>query len=405
MKNITAFLVASIVFPITLAFAQAQAQAPTAAGPTAEAPRQTTESELKATIEKLQPDSVVLEIDGQTATWRDLFPHIQNAVKELNNGRRANRTSPREAIRSMMQKLAARRMFALEAKRLDLIPDDEARKKIESKIEENLLTDKRNRFKTLAQYAASLELMGHNLLNASLDDIINIMYLNGKLFDDIQITEHELDLYIRYKKAVNKGIDTLNVQKRNAMNKLAQDPSLQTDEGFKKLAREYSEGVEAAWGGELRYDFTRKELAEVNEIKEFNWKAGEVTPVLETGSAMRIMRVLRNLPKETPQSPEKLRVAQILVGKLGDSENLNDKEGIKTRLIPQKQKALIEEYIYQMSQRYKVKTLLFPEGLWSAPGKSLFTTPAIQTEATDSNASQAQEKQQPVPGTEEKTEK
>ena len=351
MKNITAFLVASIVCPITFSFAQAQTQAQAAAPAQAQAaapavPHQTTESSLKAAIEKLQPDSVVLEIDGQTARWRDLYPHVQNAVKELSKGKRSNRTSPGEAIRSMMQKLAARRMFAMEAKRLGLIPDDEARKKIESKIEENLMGDKKNRFKTLAQYASSLELMGHNLLNASLDDIINIMYLNGKLFDDIQITDRELDIYIRYKKAVNKGIDALNVQKRNAINELAKNPSLQTDEGFKKLAREYSEGVEASWGGELRYDFTREELAEVNEIKEFNWKVGEVTPVLETGSAMRIMRVLRLLPKETPQSPEKLRVAQILVGKLGDPENLNDKEGIKTRLRPQKQKALIEEYVY-----------------------------------------------------------
>ena len=56
------------------------------------------------------------------------------------------------------------------------------------------------------------------------------------------------------------------------MQKLAQDPDLQTNEGFKKLAKEYSEGVEAEWGGDLKYDFTHEELAEVNEIKEFNWK-------------------------------------------------------------------------------------------------------------------------------------
>ena len=395
MKIITIFLVASIVFPITLAFAQAEA--PATAAPAAEAPRQTTEEALRATIEKLQPNSVVLEIDGQTATWRDLYPHIQNAVNELNKGRRSSKTSPGETIRLMMQKLAARRMFALEAKRLELIPDEEERKKIESKIEETLMTDKRNRFKSLAQYAASLEMTERNLLNASLDDIINIMSLNKKLFEDIQITDRELDLYIRYKKAVNRGIDSLNVQKRQSMNKLATNPELQTEEGFKKLAREYSEGVEAAWGGELRCDFTREELAEVNEIKEFNWKVGEVTPVLETSSAMRIMRVLRLLPKEDPQSPEKLRVAQILVGKLGDPENLNDKEGIKTRLRPQKQKALIDEYIYQMSQQYKVKTPLFPEGLWKAPGKTLFTTFPNQEKKVDSNGPKAEENQQPAP--------
>ncbi|MBR4675234.1 MAG: peptidylprolyl isomerase [Victivallales bacterium] len=377
MKYIHALLLVSIAFPLSLVHTQSTEPA---VAPISEPHHQTTEADLKNTIEKLQPDSIVLEIDGKTASWRELYPHIQPLVESLNTSESANKTSTGDAIRTIMQKLVARRMFVMEAKKLELIPDTEARKKIESDIETNLKADKQSKYKSLSQYMASFEMVSPNLLNVSFDELINVMYLSEKLFENIQLTDEEIDLYIRYKKAVKQGIDGLNVERREAMQKLAQDPDLQTNEGFKKLAKEYSEGVEAEWGGELKYDFTREELAEVNEIKEFNWKVGDVTPMLETSSAYRIMKVLRSIPPETADAPEKLRVAQILCGKLGETENLKDKEAIREKLTPLKQKAAIDEYIYKMSLDYAVKTPLFPEGLWKKPMVSSSSPNSSQSE-------------------------
>ena len=307
-------------------------------------------AQFKKLLDELTPRSVVLEIDGQTATWRELYPHIQKYVDDLHTGRRRGRQNAVELIQATLQQLVARRMFAMEAQRLGLLPNEDEIKELEAEIADNLKASKDKKTKTLAQYKASLEMADPNLLNVSYEDILNIMYLNKKLFADVKITDKELDFYIRYKKAVQRGISGINIQRLEAMKTLAKDPKLQTEAGFKELAKEYSEGVEADWGGEIDYDFTREDLAEVNEVKEFNWKVGEVTPVLETASAFRIMRILRAIPPKTPGEPEKYRVAQILCGKVGDFEDLDDREGIRARLTPEKQKAKIDEYTYQLSQ-------------------------------------------------------
>ena len=324
-------------------------------------------AEFKNTLENLTPRSVVLEIDGQTATWRELYPHIQKPVEDLLAGKWYGKPSPVEIIHSTIQKLAARRMFAMEAKILGLLPSDEEKKTLQAEIVNNLKSTPNSKIKTLAQYISSFEMNDPNLLNVSYEDILNIMFLNSKLFADIAITDAELNFYIRYRRAVQQGFAGLNLQRHEAMKNIAKNPKLQTDEGFKEMAKEYSEGVEADWGGELDYNFTREELAEVNELKEFNWKVGEVTPVLENSLAFRIMKILRAIPPKTPDEPEKYRVAQILCGKIGDYEDLSDKEGLRARLTPQKQKAKIDEYTYQMSQRFNVKTPLFPDGLWQKP--------------------------------------
>ena len=324
-------------------------------------------AQFKKLLDELTPRSVVVEIDGQTATWRELYPHIQKYVEDLQTGRRRGRQTAVELIQATLQQLVARRMFAMEAQRLGFLPGEDEIKVLEAEIADNLKASKDKKIRTLAQYKASLDMTDPNLLNVSYEDILNIMYLNKKLFADITITDKELDFYIRYKKAVQRGISGINIQRLEAMKTLAKNPKLQTEAGFKELAKEYSEGVESDWGGEIDYDFTREDLAEVNEIKEFSWKVGEVTPVLETASAFRIMRILRAIPPKTPGEPEKYRVAQILGGKVGDFEDLNDREGIRSRLTPEKQKAKIEEYTYQLSQQFNVKTPLFPDGLWQKP--------------------------------------
>ena len=81
-----------------------------------------------------------------------------------------------------------------------------------------------------------------------------------------------------------------------------------------KNAKEVSEGTESARGGELDYDFDRDELAQALELPSFDWKVGETTPLLESSSSYRIMRVLRELPAEKEGIKPKIRVAQILIG-------------------------------------------------------------------------------------------
>ncbi len=375
MKYSHAFLTVFIVFPLYFALAQSTK---TTAPPVTESPHQTTEAELRATIAKLQPDSVVLEIDGKTATWRELYPHVQTFADRLLSGVRSAQASPLESIRTTMQKLGSRRMFALEAAKMGLHPSSEERKSIEEEIAGNLRAQQSTQIRTLRQYKNSLDMQPPNLLNVTYEEMMSIMALNRKLFSTLSPTEQEIDLYIRYKKSVASAIDGLNLQRRDFMKELAQDPELKTEEGFAKLAKEYSEGVEAAWGGELRYDFTREELADVNDMKEFNWKVGELTPMLETATAYRIMKVLRSIPPEKAGEPEKLRVAQILCGKIGDSENLDNREAIRKQLIPLKQKAAIDEHVYKMSLDYAVKTPLFPEGLWKKPEVSS-TLPTAST--------------------------
>ena len=99
-------------------------------------------------------------------------------------------------------------------------------------------------------------------------------------------------------KPVSTNIEKQNNIRREQVKALRQDPEITTAEGFAKCAKEYSEGVEGDKGGELDYDFTREELADNLDLKSFDWKVGETTPLLESSSSYRIMRVLRELPVE-----------------------------------------------------------------------------------------------------------
>ncbi len=392
LKNI---FLATVILSCFLLNAQEEKQPipqqPTVSNEQASTQKYPSNAQFKKLLDELTPRSVVVEIDGQTATWRELYPHIEQYVGDLHTGRRRGRETAVELIHTTLQQLVARRMFAMEAKRLGLQPSDEEKKELEAEIVKNLKETNNKKIKTLAQYIASFDMNEPNLLNVSYEDILNIMYLNKKLFADITISDKELNNYIRYKRAVQRGIAGINIQRHEALKIIAKDPKLQTDAGFKEAAKEYSEGVEADWGGEIDYNFTREELAEVNEIKEFNWKVGEVTPVLETTSAFRIMKILRALPRKTPDEPEKYRVAQILCGKVGDFEDLNDKEGIRSRLTPEKQKAKIDEYTYQLSQQFNVKTPLFPDGLWQKTAPPPFPGTPAQKQVPTQQEGQKQE--------------
>jgi hypothetical protein len=200
------------------------------------------------------------------------------------------------------------------------------------------------------------------LVKLSFDDTLLVIKLDKEKFKDLELTEQEKAVCRQYLNTINNNVNKQNEQHRLSLTKLADDPEIKTDDGFAKNAKDISEGTESARGGELDYDFERDELAKALELPAFDWKVGETTPMLESSSCYRIMRVLREVPPEKEGDKPKIRVAQILIGKLATQPT--DDETLRVKFLPNKKKNMLAAYAQELSKKYPVTTVFFPNGLW-----------------------------------------
>ena len=77
---------------------------------------------------------------------------------------------------------------------------------------------------------------------------------------------------------------------------------------------------------------------------------------------MRVLRV--SVPAKDGQ-PEKYRVAQLLFAKLANEDG--SREGVKAKVLPLKKQKLLEDFAMELTKKYPVTCVLFPEGLWVEP--------------------------------------
>ncbi|MBQ2334792.1 MAG: peptidylprolyl isomerase, partial [Victivallales bacterium] len=212
------------------------------------------------------------------------------------------------------------------------------------------------------EYMRRFDVTVSRLSRMSLDDTLLVIKLDKEKFKDLALTDQEKAVCRQYLNTINNNVKRQNELHQQALAKLAEDPEVKTDEGFAKNAKEVSEGTESARGGELDYDFDRDELAQALELQSFDWKVGETTPLLESSSSYRIMRVLRELPVEKEGDKPKIRVAQILIGKLATQPT--DDEALRVKFLPNKKKNMLAAYAQELSKKYPVTTVFFPNGLW-----------------------------------------
>lgn len=316
--------------------------------------------DISAAMMFLKPDSVVLQVGSMDVKWRELQPWIkfqqQNAQR---NNRILENKDLLKLLRAYLIQLASRGLYLQEAKALGLTVTEQNKKDYEHELEQILKLRKQNK----EEYMRRFDVPVSRLNRLSLDDTLLIIKLDKEKFNDLDLTDKEKEICRQYLNTINNNIQKQNEQRRQNITKLAEDPELKTNEGFAKNAKEFSEGTESARGGELDYDFDRDELAQALELPSFDWLVGDTTPMLESSSCFRVMRVLREIPAEKEGEKPKIRVAQILMGKLALEPT--DDEHLRVKFLPNKKKNVLAAYAQDLSKKYPVTTVFFPNGLWA----------------------------------------
>ena len=310
----------------------------------------------------LKPSTAVLHVGSMEVTWRELqpwFKQLQAKAQQTPQG--ASSEDLRNALRAYLVQLATRGLFLQEAKAMKLAVTDEDRKNYETELA--LLLKARGQSKT--EYMRSFSPTISMLSRLTFDDTLLLIKLDKTKFANLDLTDKEKEVARYYLKSINENVEQQNTIRRDQVEKLRQEPEITTAEGFAKLAKTYSEGVEGDNGGELDYDFTRQELADNLDLKTFEWKVGETTPLLETDSCYRIIRVLRDVPPEKEGEPPRIRIAQILFGKLA-TEPTTD-EYLRLKYLPNKKKAVLNDYALELSKKFPVSSVFFPNGLFEKP--------------------------------------
>ena len=322
-------------------------------------PKEEVDPDITSMMMFLKPESVVMKVGDMDVKWSEIQPWIRlQQQKAQRNNQTLDSKDLLKTLRAYLIQLASRGLFLQEAKSLGLTVTEENKKDFEHELEQILKLRKQDK----AEYMRRFDVPVSRLVKLSFDDTLLVIKLDKEKFKDLELTEQEKAVCRQYLSTINNNVKQQNEQHRSSRAKLADDPEIKTDDGFAKNAKEISEGTESARGGELDYDFERDELAKALELPAFDWKVGETTPMLESSSCYRIMRVLREVPPEKEGDKPKIRVAQILIGKLATQPT--DDEALRVKFLPNKKKNMLAAYAQELSKKYPVTTVFFPNGLW-----------------------------------------
>ena len=322
-------------------------------------PKEEVDPDITSMMMFLKPESVVMKVGDMDVKWSEIQPWIRlQQQKAQRNNQTLDSKDLLKTLRAYLIQLASRGLFLQEAKSLGLTVTEENKKDFEHELEQILKLRKQDK----AEYMRRFDVPVSRLVKLSFDDTLLVIKLDKEKFKDLELTEQEKAVCRQYLSTINNNVKKQNEQHRSSLAKLADDPEIKTDDGFAKNAKEISEGTESARGGELDYDFERDELAKALELPAFDWKVGETTPMLESSSCYRIMRVLREVPPEKEGDKPKIRVAQILIGKLATQPT--DDEALRVKFLPNKKKNMLAAYAQELSKKYPVTTVFFPNGLW-----------------------------------------
>jgi len=307
----------------------------------------------------MKPDTIVMRVGSMTLTWQELQP-LARQFTQQGPGESAN--DPTTILRTLLQRIALRGLYLQEANARDIRVSDEQRKLNDELLEQGLRNN--NQGVTKNDIKKTFATDQSTLTQLTEEDAQRVVTLGNQLIADTKVSEQELDQQLRATKAVRDALAKQNDITRAHILELLKKTECQTDEGFARIAKEHSEGVEAKNGGVMNYAFLPGELAEVNHLQHFDLKPGQTSGLLETPTAFRVMRVLSTIPPKNVGDPERLRVAQWLFKKYPEDDEHN-REEMRAQLLLVKQKKAVADVGKALRQKFSVSCIFFPDGLWS----------------------------------------
>lgn len=180
-------------------------------------------------------------------------------------------------------------------------------------------------------YLSRFKAKPESRLDLSQDDMFLLLKFMDENLKNIKVPENELNDELSRVKLMRNALEDELAKSRKEFEQIPSMDGFQTDEGFKRLARELSDGIESDMGGVIDEPMTRQEIAECNDGQPFLCNVGESSGLIETETSLRYIRVLKEIPGVRAGEPEKLEIAQILYAKR-EIEGLPSEEKIKKDL-------------------------------------------------------------------------
>ena len=183
-----------------------------------------------------------------------------------------------------------------------------------------------------SEYLSQLPVKATTPLTLSRDDQMVLYTWAERQVRDLVVPEELVQNALSQVQQIEHAFGMQVEADRKEFEELADNADLYTDEGFAKLAAEYSDGAEADNGGVLGELLTRSEIAAANFDQPFTTPVGETSALIETPTSLRYIRVLEEIPGTMPGEPSKLKVAQILYGKRA-LDNMPTEEQVRLNLL------------------------------------------------------------------------
>lgn len=306
-----------------------------------------------------KPEDVILKINDVSLTWGQFSPYM------LKNGFIKDASEPlgersAETAKVMLKQLTMRHLLNLEAKRREIEVSDSEREHYLGILEKSLAEQGKpaSRDSIMKQFTSDATVP---FLEVSLDDTIRIVKLNEDMIRSLVISEEELNaVRAGHKRRMAILIQT-NKDRRLEMEELLAKPEIKTDRGFKLLAKNHSDGIEAKRGGVVG-SFTREEVALEIDEKEFTVAVGETSGVFESPTALRIMRVLKEEAPEKEGGAARFQVAQILRGKVPIEELPEDDDKLRELVKTEFEMKRLQSFAVELLNKHDVTSPLFPQG-------------------------------------------
>lgn len=327
---------------------------------------QTLPKTKKSDMNELAPAEVAISLDNVPLTAAQLaaiLPKNLFTDTQTPNAGESHTVIPSQPkpIRAFLQKMVGRALLRKEAMRLEISVTPEERARYTAEIESSL--KKRNPPIEMKEYLKQYTDKPDGWFQFSFDDAMLVAKFNEQLFAPIKVTEQELAEAVEAYTQQNTRIKEINDFVRNKMLEVLDDAAIETDKGFASLAKDNSEGREGSSGGTLG-EFPRSVVAKANGLDSFTLKKGEITGLLETPTAFRIIRVLEVLPPKKEGDEEWVKIAQIILRKL-QLTNTDNIDTIKNKLLSYKQTTAVEKCVRELAAKADLKCPLFKTDLFA----------------------------------------
>lgn len=307
----------------------------------------------------LADSAAAIILNGEPVSWGELKKKIPADVKTMLVD------DPEQAakgVRALCRNLVRRGVLKQEIQRLGLTVSAEERKRYMADLQRYL------HLKGSQETAESyLQSMGGSRSDKwyemSGSETMLVARLKENVTAGVAVTEPDREAFLAYVAKSDAEAKRFNERNVEIFDRVTNDVRMESDNGFKAIAREYSDGAEAARGGVFDRTFTRTELAEILGMKEFALAKGENTDILETPTAIRIVRVMDVLPPERPGDPERLKVAQIVFEKR-ETIGVIAPEKLDELVLENKRDLAFNQYNSELVKSAKIECPLFNSPLF-----------------------------------------